>query len=94
MTNKSFRLMAAAVCVAMPTTLLAEGDVVYSDLGAMAAALGVSETQTQACMPAPLETHVDVHPDLSDITTCLQEEVSTLTSTQVNDAWLAYGPKA
>jgi hypothetical protein len=37
-------------------------------------------------MPAPLQVQVDVHPDLAEITACLKEEKSSLTSTEVNDA--------
>ena len=91
MTNFTTRLLAATLCTLLPTAMLAESrgtsSNLQADLSDMAAALGVTEAHTQVCMPAPLQVQVDVHPDLAEITACLKEEKSSLTSTEVNDAW-------
>lgn len=95
MTNFTTRLIAATLCTLLPTAMLAESlgtsSNLQADLSDMTAALGVTEAHTQVCMPAPLQVQVDVHPDLAEITACLKEEKSSLTSTEVNDAWKTYG---
>ena len=49
--------------------------------------IGVKEAHRKGCMTAALKVQVEVHPDLAEITACLKEEKSSLTSTEVNDAW-------
>jgi len=96
MTNFTPRGAIAALTLVMALPAVAFADSHSSlgsgDLAAMAGQLGLDEAVVQGCMPAPTEEKPAQHPDLVEITDCMNDGGGSLTTAQVNQAWLDHRP--